>query len=78
MSNDEIRDDDNPLWTREDFLRAKSPDSLPPHILKAFPNTEQRLASEHRVCSEAGSASSSLMDALRRQSAGARNARLAA
>ena len=78
MSNDEVHDDDNPPWTREDFLRAKSPRSLPPHILEAFPNTAARLMEEDRLTAEAELLNYSVRDALRKQSVGARYDRLAA
>ncbi len=36
-------DPDNPEWTEEDFARAKGPESLPPEVLAAFPNTLARV-----------------------------------
>jgi uncharacterized protein (DUF4415 family) len=38
-----VHDDDNPIWTAEDFARAKGPESLPPAVLDAFPKTAARL-----------------------------------
>jgi len=46
MSDEMIDDDDNPLWTAADFARANGPESLPPHVLAAFPNTLARLTRE--------------------------------
>ena len=34
---------DNPEWTAEDFAKAKGPESLPEHVLAAFPKTAARL-----------------------------------
>jgi len=39
---DEEIDPENPEWTVEDFAKAKGPESLPPHILAAFPKTRGR------------------------------------
>jgi len=38
-----LDDPDNPEWTEEDFARAKGPESLPPEVLAAFPNTLARV-----------------------------------
>lgn len=35
-------DPDNPEWTEADFAAAKGPESLPPALLAAFPNTKAR------------------------------------
>ena len=35
-------DPENPEWTKQDFARAKSADSLPDHVLAAFPKTVAR------------------------------------
>ena len=38
-----VFDDDNPEWTEKDFERAKPAyEVLPPHLLAAFPKTQQR------------------------------------
>jgi uncharacterized protein (DUF4415 family) len=42
MNDDPIDDPDNPEWTEEDFARAEGPESLPDHVLAAFPNTKVR------------------------------------
>jgi uncharacterized protein (DUF4415 family) len=34
-------DDENPEWTKADFMRAKGPDALPPKLRAAFPNTRR-------------------------------------
>jgi uncharacterized protein (DUF4415 family) len=34
--------DENPEWTEADFAAAKGPESLPPKMLAAFPNTRAR------------------------------------
>lgn len=36
-------DPENPEWTEQDFARAKSADSLPAHVLAAFPKTVARV-----------------------------------
>jgi len=33
-------DPENPEWTEADFAAAKGPESLPPAMLAAFPNTK--------------------------------------
>ena len=38
----DLTDPDNPEWTAEDFARAERPESLPPEVLAAFPNTKVR------------------------------------
>ena len=38
----DLTDPDNPEWTEEDFARAEGPESLPPHVLAAFPRTRGR------------------------------------
>ena len=40
--DDAIDDPDNPEWTEEVFARARGPESLPDHVLAAFPNTKVR------------------------------------
>ncbi len=40
--DDVVFDDENPEWTEADFARAKGPESLPPEVLAAFPNTRVR------------------------------------
>ena len=35
-------DPDNPEWTEADFAAAKGPETLPPALLAAFPNTRPR------------------------------------
>ncbi|HEY0414614.1 MAG TPA: BrnA antitoxin family protein [Allosphingosinicella sp.] len=35
-------DPENPEWTDADFAAAKGPESLPPAMLAAFPNTKVR------------------------------------
>ncbi len=42
MSRKVVFDDDNPEWTAEDFRTARPGWELPPEILAAFPNTNQR------------------------------------
>lgn len=37
-----VFDEDNPEWTKADFARAKSGDSIPDHIRAAFPKTRGR------------------------------------
>ena len=39
----DLTDPDNPEWTEDDFARALGPESLPPEVLAAFPNTLKRL-----------------------------------
>lgn len=39
MPRRKIDRDDNPVWTREDFARARSASELPAHIRAAFPKT---------------------------------------
>jgi uncharacterized protein (DUF4415 family) len=41
-----VTDADNPQWTREDFARAKGPESLPPEVLALLPDTVARLEKE--------------------------------
>lgn len=36
-------DDQNPEWTQADFDQARGPETLPPHILDAFPQTARRV-----------------------------------
>ena len=36
-------DPDNPEWTEADFARAKPAESLPEHVLNAFPRTARRV-----------------------------------
>ena len=38
----DLTDPDNPEWTAEDFARAERPESFPPEVLAAFPNTKVR------------------------------------
>jgi uncharacterized protein (DUF4415 family) len=40
----DLTDPDNPEWTAEDFARAKGPESLPPEVLAAFPETLKSMA----------------------------------
>ena len=35
-------DPENPEWTEADFAAARGPESLPPALLAAFPNTKPR------------------------------------
>ncbi len=35
-------DEENPEWTAADFAAAKGPESLPPELLAAFPNSRAR------------------------------------
>jgi hypothetical protein len=65
MSNPEP-DFDNPLWTREDFVRALGPASLPDAMLAAFPTTSARLTKP------LPNAARPLLHALQVQSGGAR------
>lgn len=42
-------DADNPEWTKGDFARAKGPESLPAHVLAAFPKTAARVRGPQRT-----------------------------
>jgi uncharacterized protein (DUF4415 family) len=42
MGSEPIIDPENPEWTEADFAAAKGPESLPPHMLAAFPKTKLR------------------------------------
>ena len=64
--------DDNPVWTRQDFARANGPEHLPPEMLAAFPNTIARLAREQALGVPV------VMQVVQLQSAGFRIDRLAA
>jgi uncharacterized protein (DUF4415 family) len=44
-----LDDPDNPEWTEEDFANAKGPESLPPEVLAAFPNTLARLRGQQKT-----------------------------
>jgi uncharacterized protein (DUF4415 family) len=35
----DLTDPENPEWTEADFAKAKGPESLPAHVLAAFPRT---------------------------------------
>jgi uncharacterized protein (DUF4415 family) len=35
----DLTDPENPEWTQADFDAAEGPQSLPPHVLAAFPRT---------------------------------------
>jgi uncharacterized protein (DUF4415 family) len=43
MSRKPIVDPENPEWTKADFARAKGAESLPAHVLAAFPKTAARV-----------------------------------
>lgn len=43
MSRKLVSDPENPEWTRDDFAQAKGPESLPAHVLAAFPKTAARV-----------------------------------
>ena len=43
MSRKPIIDPENPEWTKGDFARAEGAESLPPHVLAAFPKTAARV-----------------------------------
>ena len=43
MSRKPVVDPENPEWTESDFARAKRPESLPDHVLAAFPKTALRV-----------------------------------
>ncbi|MBO9543648.1 BrnA antitoxin family protein [Caulobacter sp.] len=43
MSRKPVVDVENPEWSEADFARAKGADSLPAHVLAAFPKTAVRV-----------------------------------
>lgn len=43
MPRSPVVDAENPEWTEEDFGRAKGAETLPDHILAAFPKTAARV-----------------------------------
>jgi len=73
MSQNVPNDPDNPEWTDADFARAKSPSTLPDHVLAAFPNTPGAAAARTRLSNLAAAG-----QAILRQGAGARLSSLAA
>lgn len=42
MGSSQEIDPENPEWTEADFAAAKGPETLPPGLLAAFPNTKAR------------------------------------
>ncbi len=42
MGSEPKIDPENPEWTEADFAAARGPESLPPHVLAAFPKTKLR------------------------------------
>ncbi|MHB8286134.1 MAG: BrnA antitoxin family protein [Caulobacteraceae bacterium] len=44
-----LDDPNNPEWTEDDFSHAKGPESLPPEVLAAFPNTVARLRGRQKT-----------------------------
>ena len=45
----DLTDPDNPEWTKEDFAKAKGPQSLPPEVLEAFPRTAAKVRGRPRL-----------------------------
>lgn len=43
MSRKPTADSENPEWTKDELARAKGPESLPAHVLAAFPKTAARV-----------------------------------
>jgi uncharacterized protein (DUF4415 family) len=43
MSRKPVVDPENPEWTKADFARAKAAETLPAHVLAAFPKTAARV-----------------------------------
>lgn len=43
MSRKPLVDPENPEWTKDELARAKGPESLPAHVLAAFPKTVARV-----------------------------------
>ncbi|WP_219933441.1 BrnA antitoxin family protein [Caulobacter vibrioides] len=43
MSRKPMADPENPEWTAGDVARSKGPESLPAHVLAAFPKTAARV-----------------------------------
>ena len=43
MSPKPLIDPENPEWTEQDFSQAKGAESLPVHVLAAFPKTTARV-----------------------------------
>jgi len=75
-----VFDHDNPEWTDEDFAAARAPETLPSHILAAFPETYGQMAycpdDPNRILSETGQLTFGAI--IRLQSHGARLSTLAA
>jgi uncharacterized protein (DUF4415 family) len=46
-------DPENPEWTEGDFARAKGPESLPAHILAAFPKTAAKVRGPQKAQTKA-------------------------
>jgi len=53
MSRKPVIDPENPEWTDSDFARAKGPESLPTHILEAFPKTAAKVRGPQKTQTKA-------------------------
>ncbi len=53
MSPKSPSDPENPEWTERDFARAKGADSLPDHVLAAFPRTVARVRGAQKAPTKA-------------------------
>lgn len=53
MSRKSPIDTENPEWTAQDFARAKGAETLPDHVLAAFPKTAARVRGAQKAPTKA-------------------------